>query len=194
MGLAAGLSPGPMLALVALQTMRHGAREGMKVALAPLLTDLPIVAASIVLLARMSGKERMLGALALGGAVYLAWLAWESLRSGPPEIGGGAGPAGSLRKAFVTNLLNPHVYLFWIAVGAPTVVRAWSAEPVWAVWFLAGFYVCLVGSKMALAALIGRSREALNGRGYAWALRALGAVLLLAAAWLARDGVKLLAG
>ena len=45
-GLAAGLMPGPLLALVIQQTLRHGPGEGIKVAAAPLLTDLPIVAAA----------------------------------------------------------------------------------------------------------------------------------------------------
>src|SRR6266550_2327590 len=35
LGLSAGLSPGPMLA----QTLRHGAREGCKIARAPLVTQ-----------------------------------------------------------------------------------------------------------------------------------------------------------
>ncbi len=192
LGLAAGLSPGPMLALVTMQTLRHGTREGMKTALAPLLTDLPIVAASILLLSRLAGAERPLGGVALVGALYLVWLAWESFRTRPPEWAESRVAPATLGKAFLTNLLNPHVYLFWMAVGAPTVVAAWKGNPVWALLFLAGFYLCLVGSKLVLAALIGKSRHVLRGAGYLTAMRVLGAVLLLMAALLARDGVRFL--
>ena len=37
LGFSAGLSPGPMLTLVLAQTLRHGSREGCKIALTPLL-------------------------------------------------------------------------------------------------------------------------------------------------------------
>jgi len=35
--------PRPLLALVLAQTLRHGAREGCKIALTPLVTDAPII-------------------------------------------------------------------------------------------------------------------------------------------------------
>ncbi|MBI4891219.1 MAG: LysE family transporter, partial [Acidobacteria bacterium] len=155
LGLAAGVSPGPMLALITLQTLRHGTREGMKTALAPLLTDVPIVTASILLLSRLAATGRALGAIALAGALYLVWLAWQSFQTAAPQAGESAEPPGSLGKAFLTNMLNPHVYLFWAAVGAPTVVSAWRESPAWAVLFIAGFYFCLIGAKLVLAALVG---------------------------------------
>ena len=46
LGLSGGLSPGPLTALVISQTLRFGAREGMLVALAPILTDGPLVLAA----------------------------------------------------------------------------------------------------------------------------------------------------
>ena len=49
LGLSAGLAPGPMLALVLAQTLRHGTREGCKVALTPLVTDPPIILVTLVL-------------------------------------------------------------------------------------------------------------------------------------------------
>ncbi|MGD0905110.1 MAG: hypothetical protein ABR924_19595 [Terracidiphilus sp.] len=42
LGLFCGLAPGPLLALVLAQTLRHGAREGRKIALSPLVTDAPV--------------------------------------------------------------------------------------------------------------------------------------------------------
>lgn len=40
LGLSSGLSPGPLLALVISETLRHGVKAGVKVALAPIITDL----------------------------------------------------------------------------------------------------------------------------------------------------------
>ena len=49
-GLSAGFSPGPLMALVISQTLKHGIREGAKVAMAPLITDLPIILVSLLVL------------------------------------------------------------------------------------------------------------------------------------------------
>ena len=49
-----GLAPGPLLALVLAQTLRHGPREGCKIALTPLVTDAPIIALSLALAATLA--------------------------------------------------------------------------------------------------------------------------------------------
>ncbi len=52
-GLSAGFAPGPLLTLVITQTLRHDIREGVKVAMAPLITDLPIILLSLLVLSRL---------------------------------------------------------------------------------------------------------------------------------------------
>ncbi|UCD33501.1 MAG: hypothetical protein JSV38_06465 [Desulfobacterales bacterium] len=42
-GLSAGFAPGPLLTLVITQTLRHGIKEGILTASAPVLTDAPII-------------------------------------------------------------------------------------------------------------------------------------------------------
>jgi threonine/homoserine/homoserine lactone efflux protein len=63
LGLSCGLAPGPLMALVLAQSLRHGAREGCKIALAPLLTDMPIsfhlmLVGSKVALALLAARSR----------------------------------------------------------------------------------------------------------------------------------------
>ncbi|MCX9013779.1 MAG: hypothetical protein OIN89_03135 [Candidatus Methanoperedens sp.] len=41
-GLTSGISPGPLLTLVISETLKNGSSGGMKVAVAPLITDIPI--------------------------------------------------------------------------------------------------------------------------------------------------------
>jgi threonine/homoserine/homoserine lactone efflux protein len=54
LGPSAGLTPGPMLALVLAQTLLHGSREGCKVALTPLITDPPIIIVVLAIAAKLA--------------------------------------------------------------------------------------------------------------------------------------------
>ena len=190
-GLAAGLSPGPLLALVVSQTVRHGPREGLKVAVAPLITDAPIILVTVLVLMRIS-SDALLGAVAMVGGAFVAYLGVESIRTTRLETGGDGAPPRSWRQGAMVNALSPHPYLFWVTVGAPILVTAAGGGPAGPLAFLAGFYVCLVGSKVAVALAVGASRGALTGRAYPWIMRVLGALLLLFAVLLVREGLVLL--
>ena len=190
LGLSAGVAPGPLLALVMGETLSHGLRGGLKVAASPLVTDAPI----IVLCAWLLGlaAEPLLGGLSLAGAAVVALLARESFTVRGLPGAAEPGPDRSLAKGVVTNLLNPHPYLFWITVGAPMLIRGWDTGPAAPAAFLLGFYLCLVGSKAVIALLTAGSRRRLTHQGFVWTNRVLGAALLVFALILARDGLRLL--
>jgi len=192
MGLAAGVSPGPLLALVIGETIRHDRRMGMRVALAPLITDVPIVLLSLFLLSRVAGYRNVLGAISLAGAAFIGYLAWESLTSRGLETGSIPGQPRSFRKGLVTNALSPHPYLFWITVGAPVVIRAGESSVVAAALYILGFYLLLVGSKLAVAFAVDRSKTWIQGRAYVWIIRGLGVVLVVFTFLFLRDGLRLL--
>ena len=124
LGLSAGLAPGPLLTLVIAETLRLGIRAGLSVAMAPLLTDLPIILGSLFILAKLSNFNLVLALVALAGAVFVAYLGIDLLRLKPVAEPVAARHPQSLKRGVVTNLLNPHPYLFWLAVGAPTVLKA----------------------------------------------------------------------
>lgn len=192
MGLAAGISPGPLLALVIGETVRHDRRMGIRVALAPLITDVPIVLLSLLLLSRVAGYRSVLGLISLAGAAFIGYLAYESLRSRGIEAGNIAQRPRSFRKGLVTNALSPHPYLFWITVGAPVVIRAGQTSLLAALLYILGFYLLLVGSKIAVAFLVDRSKAWIHGRVYVYVIRGLGVVLCVFAVLFVRDGLRLL--
>ncbi len=187
-GLGAGLSPGPLLALLVAQTVRYGQREGLKVALAPILTDAPIVAVTLLVLSRLSQTGILLAAISIAGGLYLIWLGVESLRIQPIEITSSRAAPHSIRKAFLVNALNPHVYIFWATVGAPMVLRAAETSLATPAAFIAPFYVVLCGSKAVLAVLLHRSRTFLKGRAYLRTVQVLGLVLMIFGLWLIQSG------
>jgi threonine/homoserine/homoserine lactone efflux protein len=194
-GLSAGFSPGPLLTLVVAQTLEHGVREGVKVAVTPILTDLPILAAAGLAAAWVARLEPVLGWVSLAGAAVVAYLGVSSLRTRPLAVEAGAGPPRSLARGMVVNALSPHPYLFWATVGVPTMARTAAAAGVWAAAaFAATFLVALSGAKVLLAVLVGRFRDRVTGRAYVWTMRVLGALLLVFAAVLATDGATRLTG
>ncbi len=177
LGLSGGLAPGPLLTLVASETLRHGVRAGVWVALAPLLTDLPIILGTVLLLRPLADQSLPLALIHLGGGLYLAWLGRQGVHFRGAELEP-TDPAGSLRRGVITNFLNPSPYLFWLAVGTPTVLEAWQHGWPAAVAFVAVFYALLVGSKVLLAVALGRARPVLRSRGYIVLMRGLGLLLL----------------
>ena len=105
-GFAAGLAPGPMLALVLAQTLGHGPREGCKVALMPLVTDAPIIVVALALTAKLAKLRLLLGVISITGAAFVLYLAWESF--GPVgEIASVSAERRWWLKRIATNLLNP---------------------------------------------------------------------------------------
>jgi threonine/homoserine/homoserine lactone efflux protein len=186
------VAPGPLLALVISQTLSYGIKEGVKVALAPLITDTPIILATFMIGAQLSADSPVLGLLSLAGAIYICYLAWESLTIKPVAQGDQARQPHSIKKGVLANFLNPQPYLFWITVGTPMLIKSWALKPVNAILWVIGFYALLVGSKITLAILVGHWRKLLQGKVYLWINRCLGIVLLFFAVTLARDGLSLL--
>jgi threonine/homoserine/homoserine lactone efflux protein len=192
-GLTGGLAPGPLLTLVITQTLRHGAKEGVKTSLAPLFTDGPIIAVLLLFLDRIAQIRPLIGAIAIGGVIFLLRLAWESWHSKipPPSSASGEAPRSILR-ATLLNFLNPNPYLFWLTAGTPMLLRAWRHSAIAAIAFVTVFFVCLVGSKIVLALIIARSREHVVGKWYVPAMRVLALLLVVFAAVMGKDAVELM--
>ena len=191
-GLAGGFSPGPTTTVVVSQTLRFGVFDGIKVAIAPALTDAPIILVAVLLVGQLARFEPVLGIISLLGGVFLLYLAFESFRVRGIEIDETQVEPRSISKGFMANLLNPHPYLFWFVVGAPKLIEA--AEITWmtAVAFIAGLYACLIGAKILVAFLVGRSRGFLRSREYIYVNRVLGVVLAGFSIFFFRDGMRFL--
>jgi threonine/homoserine/homoserine lactone efflux protein len=179
LGLSAGLAPGPLLTLVVTETLHHGPGAGVRVALAPLITDLPIIVLSLFFLMQLSGFSSILGVLSLLGACFIFFLGVENLTTKGLVPGDEPTSLKSLNRGVLANALSPHPYLFWLGVGGPIMTRAWQQGVTAPLAFFCSFYFLLVGSKVAIVLLFGRSRGLLQGRGYISTMRFLGLVLCL---------------
>ncbi len=189
-GLSGGLSPGPLLTLVISETLIHGAREGVKVSIAPLLTDLPIVLFTLVILSRLADILPLLGVISLLGGVFLLYLSYESLSFKGVEIYVEQIKPQSIKKGVTVNFLNPSPYMFWFTIGAPLVLKAFNISLLAAILFILCFYLFLVGSKVLVAIVVGRSRFFLKSRNYIYTVRFLGIILLVFAIFFFRDSLR----
>jgi threonine/homoserine/homoserine lactone efflux protein len=192
LGLYSGFSPGPLLVLVISQTLTHGYREGVKVALVPVITDLPIILISIVLLSVVSGYNFIIGSISILGGLYVLYLAYGSINTKGLTSNFDIEEPKSLKKGIIVNLLNPSPYLFWITVGGPILITAYSRDIASPLLFITGFYTFLVGSKIVLAYATGKSRDFLIGTSYVYIMRILGVFLIIFALYLINEGIQLI--
>jgi threonine/homoserine/homoserine lactone efflux protein len=192
LGLSAGFAPGPLLALVISETLQHDIKSGVKVALAPIITDLPIIILTLFILAKLSNFHNILGIISLTGGFVILFMGYESVRTKGVELNLQETSPKSLTKGILVNALSPHPYLFWLSVGAPTMTKAMNQSIITALVFICTFYALLVGSKILLAILVGKSKSFLVGNVYIYTMRFLGLVLCVLAFVLFRDGLKLL--
>ncbi len=193
LGFSAGIAPGPLLTLVISETLSGGVGAGVRVALSPLLTDLPIIVFAFFFVSQFSDVETLLGGMSIIGGIFVFYMGYENLRT-VTSRGDMPAPSTSrsLFRGVVTNLLSPHPYLFWFSVGAPIMSKAISVSVVAPVLFLLSFYLFLVGAKVVLANVAGRSRNFLQGQVYVNTMRFLGLVLCVFALTLLVDGFRLL--
>ncbi len=191
MGLAAGFSPGPTATLVITQTMRYGIAEGVKVAAAPILTDIPIIVLTLTAMNMASLNSHALGVISILGALFLVYLAFDIFRESK-QVNTQSDSPNSWSKGFLTNLLNPGPYLFWITVGGPKLIAAFKTDVSLGL-LLSALLLCLItGSKILIAVLAKYSTQFLMGNRYKILVKSLGILLFFYAASYLVDGLHLL--
>jgi threonine/homoserine/homoserine lactone efflux protein len=182
LGLSAAAAPGPLQAYLLAQSVRNGAARTLPVACVPLVTDPPLIAVVLAVLAQVpAGFVAGLGIV--GGAVVL-WLGAGALRAAfaPPAPPAARPPPAGFVRALLVNFTNPNAWLWWSGAAGPILVSAWRASPLDAAAFLAGFYLLLLGGNLLFVLLA--SRLAGAGPGVARALGAVsGVALVLFGGW-----------
>jgi threonine/homoserine/homoserine lactone efflux protein len=192
LGFASGISPGPLLAMTISESIQHGSRAGIKVALSPFITDFLIVSVILLFLLKFDKYDPVIAMISLVGSFYLIYLGISSLRTKNIDLELKTKKTNSLKKGIIVNFLSPHPYLFWITIGGPILFNALDLGISSSILFVAGFYALLVGSKIIIAILVGRSREFLKSNYYLYTIRSLGLVYMVFAFYFLKQGFELL--
>jgi threonine/homoserine/homoserine lactone efflux protein len=197
LGAASAISPGPLLVLIVSTTLHRGFLAGLRIAVAPLLTDAPILGLGLFVLNALS--RAALGGIGLAGGLFLMVFGIQEtlyarraplLSSGVSEAGG----KQELLRGVAVNLLNPNAWLFLLTVMAPLLALTWPRSPTSAVGFVVVFYLVLVGGKVTVAASLTMFRSHLRPRLYRGALLLGGLLLCAIGAGLAWRGLLRLTG
>lgn len=192
LGLMAGLAPGPYTTMVAATGLERGFRAAVPLAMAPLLTDVVPLIATVLLLTSLSPQAITWMGL-IGGAV----LVLIGLRLSTRYRGRAESPSGDLHAPATVRfadvvagtLFSPAPWLFWIGIGTPIFVRHWRADWREGAAFLLVLFAANIGSASALAWAAAHGRRVLAPFWRQRMLRFMGVGLILAGIFLVWQGV-----
>ena len=190
LGFSAGISPGPFLALTISETLKFGTKTGLKVAIVPFLTDAPIIIGSVFLLTQLSDLTNLFASISIVGAIFLVYFGIENLTTKASTNYEVKPRLSSVKKAIITNYLNPNPYIFWITIGGPLMVGSLNISTWNAVIFLFTFYLMLVGSKMIIAVISGKASSVFKSEKYLYLIKGAGVMLLIIAVLLFINGIQ----
>ena len=161
LSLPAAVMPGPFQAFLISQALKNGWKRTLPAALAPLVTDGPIIALVVFVLTQT--PQWFLDVLRIAGGLFIIYLAkgaFVSLKSPGPTLEPSEHAARqTLFNAIVMNFLNPNPYIFWSVVAGPIMLSGWRESPGLGMSFIVGFYgtfVCLLAALIIIFATAGR--------------------------------------
>lgn len=160
-GFSAAVVPGPFQTFIISQTLTRGWKKVISAALAPLITDGPIIALCLFVLNQVPGWfERVLyiaGGLFILYLAFGAYKAWKDFNSNISNMEMDTGQ--SLSRAVLMNFLSPGPYIYWSLVTGPILLKGWRAAPTHGIGFLGGFYITLISGLAGIILLFGLARE-----------------------------------
>jgi len=160
-GFAAAVQPGPFQTYLISQTLLKGWRKTLLAALAPLVSDGPIITLCLLVLSQI--PDWLVRFLYIAGGLfilYLAYSAYNSWRNFDLHI-----PSSdieihqSLLKAAFMNALSPGPYIFWSLVTGPILIAGWRETPLHGVSFMLGFYVTMILGLCTIIIVSGSARQ-----------------------------------
>jgi threonine/homoserine/homoserine lactone efflux protein len=158
---AAAVQPGPFQSYLISQALSKGWRHTLPAALAPLLSDGPVIVLVLLLLTNMPGS--LVQILQIAGGVFLlylaagafrAWRAYDVTKVAPVQAS-----QQTVLKAALVNILNPAPYLGWSLVMGPLLLAGWRETPANGIALLVGFYGTMVISLAGIIVLFAAARN-----------------------------------
>lgn len=176
LGVTAGISPGPLMAVLISETLKGNIKNGLIISIIPVITDIPLIIFLVIFLKQMQYIDLLTRILSFAGFVVLLYYGIKDLLTDKIEINLDVSKISSFRKGLITNLLNPHPYIFWGLVGVPFMINGTIMQMV---LFVVSFFTGIVGSKVTIAILTEKSKKFIHSRYYLYLIKLSGLVLIV---------------
>ena len=158
---AAAIQPGPFQTFIISKTLENGWKRTLPAALAPVLSDGPIIVLVLFILTNI--PPMFLRFLQIGGGLLLLYLAFNSFRSflnfeklKKPEE---KKTDRTLFKAILVNILNPAPYIGWSLIMGPMFIKGYRESAIYGIVLIAAFYITLVICQAGIILLFGLARN-----------------------------------
>jgi threonine/homoserine/homoserine lactone efflux protein len=122
LGSTMSVIPSPLLALLVNETLKYGKYEGIKISIIPILTDLPIIAVSLLIISQLSKINIAFAAVSFLGFLFLSYLGIKGFFSKGIKSDTRQVKPQTIKKGLILNFLNPNAYIFWLTVGSPILI------------------------------------------------------------------------
>ena len=158
---AAAVQPGPFQTYIISQTLRQGWKRTLPAAFSPLLSDIPILIVTLLLLSRVG--QGFFRFLHCGGGMFLLYLSYRSFKAwrnfnAERALGVQSGHQTLFHAAGV-NLLNPNPYIGWSLIMGPLFLKGWRETPVHGISLLVAFYCTMIISLAGIIILFAFARN-----------------------------------
>jgi len=156
-GFAAAVQPGPFQTYLISQSLTRGWKKTLPAALAPIISDGPIIALCLLVLSQVPiWLQRFLniaGGLFILYLAFGAYIAWKNFDQNIPVTN--SGTQQNVFKAALMNALSPGPYIYWSLITGPILLKGWRETPINGIGFLAGFYMTIVLSLSVIILVFG---------------------------------------
>jgi threonine/homoserine/homoserine lactone efflux protein len=160
-GLAAASQPGPLQTYLISQALTRGWKKSLVNALAPLISDAPIILLCVLVLSQVPDWFQRF--LFIAGGIFVLYLAygtyktWKNFDETQSQT---ESKIEGLPKAVMMNFLSPGPYIFWSLVTGPILVKGWRETPMHGISLLLGFYISFISALMLIIFIFGTAAKA----------------------------------
>ena len=162
LGAFAGAAPGPYTTMVIGTSLQRGFREGFKLALVPLVTDIIPLFLTVFILDQLNWTALTL--LGITGGTLIGMVGVRFIRhNGPPALEGDAPfQAATFGHAAASTFFSPSPWMFWLVLAGPLTLRALERSVTEAVVFVGVLFAMNIGMATLVAWGVSHSRKLIS--------------------------------
>jgi threonine/homoserine/homoserine lactone efflux protein len=176
LGITAGIVPGPLMALLISETLKGNFRNGVLIAITPIITDIPLIILLLFFYKQVLDLNTLIKITSFLGSLALFYYGFKDLFLNKPHINLNENTTKTLKKGIIVNVLNPHAYIFWGLIGVPQILKGSFLE---GILFLISFFTGISSTMLLIAFITAKSKEFLESKYYIFMIKFSGFTLIL---------------